>query len=283
VTPARAVAAARAGARMKIRRRVQRAGNFVAGSGDSTAIIMQLKTCSLTFTLLLLGACPGETGKGTDSSSDPTTSSSTTDDMPTTNPSSTTDESGTTDEAPTTEDSATVGTSGEDTTTTDTDTGVGPVDPELESACRAACEREIECEEEAADVEECVVGCSEEFAGLPAECDPLTLDFLLCMSQASCLDLEGNIEEGVCADAFDAFEECADVGPGACVTGLSEGEEECGVSTECPDEPRREIVCDTQTCTCFEGDVEVASCPAEGVCLQGDAIFDKRDSCCNFE
>jgi hypothetical protein len=208
---------------------VQRAGNFLAGSGDSTASVMQFKTYTLTFTLLLLtSACPGKPGEDTDGTTDPTTttSSSTTDDMPTTDPTST---GGTTDDALTTEADPTAATEGEDTTSADTDTEPGPISPELESACRAACQNEIMCEEESDDdVDECVIGCGVDFGGLPAECDAQTLGFLNCIGTSSCLDLEGQIEEGACAEEFAAWVECTEMGPVGCIMGLSEGRTSAG-------------------------------------------------------
>ncbi|MBZ5710524.1 hypothetical protein [Nannocystis pusilla] len=230
---------------------------------------MQLKHSALTVTLLLLGACPA--GGGTtdgDPDAATTSTSAATAETPTTDAETTTATTGD-DEATTTEGA----------TTSDDPTIGDPGDADLYEACTATCERQVECGT-TTELMPCIVGCALQFNQVAEECLPVTLDFLLCLSQASCSDLEGEVSEGPCADVFGSFLVCADTGPVGCEQSLSEGEE-CGLTNECPGEPTQELVCDADTCTCFEDGMEVASCPAEGVCQQGDAIFDKFADCCD--
>ncbi|MCY0989264.1 hypothetical protein OV203_19150 [Nannocystis sp. ILAH1] len=239
-----------------------------------------LSFLTLTF-LFLTGACdpkPGDTDSGTASAS--TTDASTTD-------AATTDAS-TTDESPTssaTEDGATTDSDEPTVATTSDDTGsetTGPVDPEHQSACEAACQLIFECEG-GGDVPlaECAQDCASEFQGLEPECVPLNLTFVQCIAQLTCAELDG--EEEPCAAELEAVEVCAGVGD-PCTVGVSdEGDEGCGVSTFCPDMPTQEIFCDAETCVCSVDGVETAQCPADNVCAEGDAIFDKMATCCKFE
>jgi hypothetical protein len=232
---------------------------------------MQLKLHALTLALLFVAAaCPGNS-EGTDSDSDPTpTTSSTTDaEMSTTDA-----DTGTT----------TTGQDGNTSTEGDTipeDPTIGdPLDQQIFEACQAVCEREIECGT-ASDPKTCAVGCALEFGTQETECDPMSRDFLVCLSQSSCLELEGPIDEGPCAELYEMVLVCTNTGPVACEQTVSEGEE-CGVKTECPGESTQELVCDAETCTCFDDGQEVTSCPADGVCQQGDGIFDKVADCCGW-
>lgn len=237
-----------------------------------------LSFLTLTF-LFLTGACDpksGDTDSGTASASttdDSTTDASTTNESPT---------SGATDDGATTEnDEPTVATSGDDTgDDTGSDT-TGPVDPEQQSACEAACQRLIECEGEGGaegGVAGCVQECVSEFQGLEAECVPLHLAAFQCVGKMTCDEL---FEEDACVAEFEAVEDCA--GIGECSQEWSEEEEGCGVSTSCPGSATQEIFCTAETCVCTLDGVEVAQCPSDNVCAEGDAIFNKMASCCNFE
>ncbi|WP_434425138.1 hypothetical protein [Nannocystis pusilla] len=234
---------------------------------------------TLTF-LFLTGACdpkPGDTDSGTASASTTdaattdaaTTDAATTDESPT---SSATDDGATTDS-----DEPTVGTTGDDTGSDTT----GPVDPEHQSACEAACKLIFECEGGGdGSLAECAQDCASEFAWLEPECVPLNLTFVQCIGQLTCAELDG--EEEPCAAELAAVEECANVGQ-ECTQAVSEEGDGCGVSTICPDAPTQEIFCGAETCVCSVDGVEVAQCPADNVCAEGDAIFDKMNSCCKFE
>ncbi|MCY1062791.1 hypothetical protein [Nannocystis sp. SCPEA4] len=226
---------------------------------------MKLKHSALTVTLLLLGACPAGGGT-TDSDSDATTTStsSTTAEMPTTDAETTIATEATTTEGTTTSDDPTIG---------------DPGDVDLYDACKAVCERRVECGI-VTEVKTCTVGCVLEFNEVAEECLPTSLDLLQCLSQSSCPELEGPVEEGPCEEVYGMTLVCTDPGPVGCEQSLSEGEE-CGLKNECPGEPTQEMVCDADTCTCFEDGMEVASCPADGVCQQGDAIFDTFAACCD--
>ncbi|MDC0667942.1 hypothetical protein [Nannocystis radixulma] len=233
---------------------------------------------TLTF-LLFIGACDtskGETASATESTSDATTESTTGDsttDEPTTTVSVSAGSSTGEDEDPT------VATSGEDTEGDTTSSTTGPVDPEHQSACEAACQRMAECDD-TIPVAECVVGCTEEFQEMEAECVPANLSLVQCISELSCLDMEEQTDEGPCGDELEALLDCDG---GKCTVGLSEGDTSCGLTLLCDDAPTQMIECIDDTCTCFEDDVQVGQCAADGVCLEGDAIFDKMNSCCGFE
>ncbi|MBZ5710223.1 hypothetical protein [Nannocystis pusilla] len=231
----------------------------------------------LTLTsLLFIGACDTSKGETTDATTESTTDAATgssTDDStagePTTSASAT--EGG--------DDDPTVATSGEDTEGDTTSSTTGPVDPEHQSACEAACQRMAECDD-TVTVAECVVGCTEEFQEMEAECVPANLALVQCASELSCLDMEEPTKDGPCGDELEALLDC---GGGTCTMGLDEGDTSCGLTLICDDAPTQFIECIDDTCTCFEDDVQVAQCAADGVCLEGDAIFDKMNSCCGFE
>ena len=229
---------------------------------------------TLTF-LFLTGACdpkPGDTDSGAASAS--TTDASTTDESPT---------SGATDDGATTgNDEPTVATTADDTGSDDTGSDTtGPVDPEHQSACEAACKLMLECEgEDEAGVDACATECAGEFQELEAECVPLNLAVAQCIAQLTCAELDG--EEEPCDAEFLALEACAGSGQ-ECTQSVGQEADGCGVSTFCPEQPTREIFCDAETCVCSLDGVEVAQCPADDVCAEGDAIFDKMASCCQFE
>lgn len=239
-----------------------------------------LSFLTLTF-LFLTGACdpkPGDTDSGTASAS--TTDASTTDAAAT--------DASTTDESPTssaTDDGATTGNEEPTVATSGDDTGsdpTGPVDPEHQSACEDACQFLLGCEGGGdGTLAECAQECASEFQGLEAECVPLHLTFVQCIAQLTCAELDG--EEEPCAAELQAVEACAGF-EDPCTFGVSdEGDESCGLSKSCSDAPTQEIICDAETCVCSVDGVEVAQCPADNVCAEGDAIFDKMASCCKFE
>ena len=170
-------------------------------------------------------------------------------------------------------------TSGEDTDGETTETP-NPVTPEQEAACEAGCQNEAMCIGEP-DASECVLGCIEEFQYIEEECASPYSNFVQCIAELSCLDLEGDIEDSACGDELAALETCD--GP-ACVMMQEETtEDSCGFGRSCPEQPTQSISCEGDTCRCFLDETEVAQCAADGVCMEGDAIFDKMASCCQFE
>ncbi|MCY1070522.1 hypothetical protein OV090_37620 [Nannocystis sp. RBIL2] len=223
--------------------------------------------------LLLQNACDPKTGESdsatgsTSTSGESTTDASTTDDAPTS--SATTGDSTSTDEEPT------VATTGEDT-----ESGTsGPVDPEHQSACESSCQQTAACEGAGEDeVAECVLNCTSEFQEIDAECVANHLAFLQCLPKLFCAPNEP-VDES-CMEAFEAHAICGN-GAEECIHSMDEGGEGvCGLGLICPDLPTYEISCEGDTCVCLQDGVEVAQCPSDGVCAQGDAIFDKLDECC---
>ncbi|WAS91232.1 hypothetical protein [Nannocystis punicea] len=233
---------------------------------------------TLTF-LFFTGACDpskGETDSATGSTTESTTEATTGDSTtgePTTAPSVGEGSEATGDDDPP------VATSGEDTEGDTTSSTTGPVDPEHQSACEAACDNMAKCDD-TVDAAECAVGCAEEFQEIDSGCVPANLALVQCISGLSCFDLEEQTDEGPCGDELEALLDCDG---GNCKLAMSQGDDGCGLGRYCPDAPAREIDCTGDLCVCTEDGVEVAQCAADGVCLDGDAIFDKMDTCCGFE
>lgn len=221
--------------------------------------------------LLLQNACDPDTGDSdsatgsTSTSGESTTDASTTDDAPTA--SATTEDSTTSQEEPTT------------TTGDDTEGGTsGPVDPEHQSACEAFCEQAIACGGGGDETADCVLNCTSEFQEIDAECVPNHFIYLECNAKLLC-DPFAPVEEA-CAEAFEAHVICGNEAEECMQTTHEGGEGVCGLGLSCPDLPTYEISCEGDTCVCLQDGVEVAQCPADDVCAQGDAIFDKLDECC---
>jgi hypothetical protein len=229
--------------------------------------------------LLLHTACDPNTGDSdsatgsTFTSGESTTDASTTDDAPTS--------SATTGDSTSDHEEPTVGTTGEDTEGS-TSGPVGPVDPEHQSACESSCQQTVACEGGGDDeVAECVSNCTSEFQEIDAECVANQLIYLQCLPKLLC-DPNAPVEES-CVEAFEAQVICGS-GAEECIHSMEEGGEGvCGLGLSCPDLPTYEIRCEADTCVCTRDGVEVAQCPADDVCAQGDAIFDKLYDCCEFE
>lgn len=251
---------------------------------------------SMLALLFVTTACGDDevTSASSDSATDATTTDAATD--ATGDATETGDSTATSDEAPTTGGSTTqddvsttgdpttmpVDTTGDSATGETTDDTAGPVDPELVSACEAYCERWAECGLQP-DLAGCVAGCSDSFQGGSEACVEANKAALACTTALDCEGLLGSIEDpgaGPCgAESEAAADACYEAG---CSQSVGGSETECELSYECPDAPLQEMKCAGDTCTCFEGGEVVGQCAADGVCAEGDAIFDKAASCCEL-
>ncbi len=174
-----------------------------------------------------------------------------------------------------------------DMTGSTSDTG-GPVettgDPDLMKVCQDRCDKSAVCSLPTSPgcVDECVGG----FSDLAALCQDATLDLFECINTVSCEEFVNFIENdkpGVCMEfylthVYRCGDECvasieADIDPTKCI-----------YKANCPDAISREMICAGDTCNCFEGDKEVGTCPADGVCMEFsfDEYAIKAEACCEF-
>lgn len=179
----------------------------------------------------------------------------------------------------------TVGATDGDASTTDADTD-GEA-PDAEARCQARCENLIACNpEEFEPLGLCVEVCLEEFEfgseGTP-ECQQAFLDYDACLTESSCRELlSGRFCVAEEEQAFDG--PCVgDSGCGVAVMPPSGGA--CGKALIC-DGSAKELLCEGDTCTCVEDEVEGASCPSAGICDAEDwsaALEQAAIECCGFE
>lgn len=203
-----------------------------------------------------------------------------------------------------TSDSASTGDSGTDGTvgmsstpttsatadsTTATDSGNATADPDPSATadppgdpCTTLCNRLAAC---MVDSEPgCFEGCSEDLDDSEGECRDATIAWLSCLEGLDCAELKATFEDDApsgCDAQLDNVEvECSD---GVCSFNGGGGQDECEASVECRGEPLRAMKCDSVTCTCFEGDEPTGmDCPADGICMNLDALQDKSFACCGF-
>lgn len=251
-----------------------------------------------TSTAALLPACgpgkdPGDTEGATEGATDGDTTktteaggtSGTTADDPTGGPVTTTTEgSGTVSATGTGDatDSETGVASNPATSNTETDTGLS--DPNWEASCTAACENMIACDPEAGPLAECVEPCVFDFMDIGRDASPACVEALLnynlCVAGADCRA----IAEEPCGPQEEAIEEAC-FGDVCSVGVMPPAGGDCGKSLNCRDADRM-ILCEGDTCTCFENDVETKSCPSAMVCEGEDwaaALDAAALECCGFE
>jgi len=150
--------------------------------------------------------------------------------------------------------------------------------------CEAVCAAEAACGIEV-DPEECVVACNADLNELRGECLAVTEVEIECFAGLACDVLAEALMGGgphPCVGAVhDAELAC---GPESCNVGGGGDEmgSMCLLSIECPNQPLREMKCDTQTCTCTEDGVMTGSCEADGVCDDLGAIQEFAPACCGF-
>ncbi|MCY0987615.1 hypothetical protein OV203_10800 [Nannocystis sp. ILAH1] len=167
----------------------------------------------------------------------------------------------------------------EETSTTDP-TATGGEPPA--GPCEAFCAQSIACEQEATPFEACVAFCEADLAFFEGECHNVWIAGLECKAGLTCEELAAlnDGEPSACDAVVGQQAECAagcSVGGGGSMDGSS-----CQWMLECPLEPLLEMMCDTETCLCFEDGVQVGECQAEGTCLPIEALADKAEVCCGI-
>ena len=211
---------------------------------------------------LLLPACPTDKNDTADTSTSASTGDSGSTDAGTVGMSST----------PTTGDA----TSATADATTDLPGTTTTADP-----CMALCDRLDEC---MVFIDRaCFEGCSGDLAGSEGECLDATIDWLMCLEGLDCPQLKATFEDdapSACDPQLDQLEvECSD---GACRFSGGGGDDQCEASVSCPDEPLLEMKCDSVTCQCFSAGEPTDQCPADGICMNIEALQDKSLACCGF-
>lgn len=182
----------------------------------------------------------------------------------------------------TTDDSA-----GSATTTVgpdDTAGTTGEVDPALAQLCGSVCGRFVECEQ-ANDANACAAECTDNFGAADPLCQSAATDLLTCIEGMTCEQIAAFMNDedpGPCGAQLAAQTEAC--GGNECIGSIGSNEDgtECGISSECPDEPALEMNCDTKTCTCTVGGEKTGECPADGVCANIEDIDAKSEACCGF-
>lgn len=166
------------------------------------------------------------------------------------------------------------GSMGGSASATSTSAGMGG---DLPAACQAYCDKITECfPEDALPEDTCLVACQEDLLGEGPACEAASAEFYSCVGGLDCAALEGEQEH--CIEEEAALERACG-GDQLCEGGVGMGEGACEYTAICPDIDYR-MVCDDTTCTCYEDDVEVASCDAMGICDAIDGISTFADDCC---
>lgn len=116
-------------------------------------------------------------------------------------------------------------------------------------------------------------------------CSSATVDLYSCLRDGSCEDVAG-VPSGACVPAnIDYTISCAGC---PAYTDGPEGDG-CAASADCVHAYAIDFVCEGDTCSCTADDYDIsgesvvyASCPAAGVCGQGDAaILAAAEACCD--
>lgn len=103
-------------------------------------------------------------------------------------------------------------------------------------------------------------------------------------------DTESLATEGSVGTSCSDSGETATEGPSEPETGVcgwgaggDEGGSQCLLAIfQCGDLPKLEMKCDTVSCVCLEGGVQIGSCDADAVCEDLDSVQHKGPSCCGF-
>lgn len=172
-----------------------------------------------------------------------------------------------------------------DSDTTDT-TGTTGGDAAIQTSCETACEVLVACvPDQWESLEQCVEACVT--ASTPpapdADCEAANIALNECIGAAECADLEG---EDLCTAESDAASDACDDGGDICSGSAGTNPEgtECLIGEECPDY-KHELLCNEETCTCFEDDVMTAVCPQEmNLCADFDpsVLDDIGATCCGW-
>ncbi|PCC73579.1 hypothetical protein SAMN02745121_07327 [Nannocystis exedens] len=175
----------------------------------------------------------------------------------------------------------TTGGNSEETATSDDTITAGETPPA--GPCEAFCEHSIACEQgEPTPLEVCLSTCAEELDAVEGECHAASVAALACLTGLTCEQLE-SVDEGdpgPCEAALALQEECfagCSFGGGGDIEGTF-----CEWILDCPLEPNLKMVCDAESCQCFEDDQPVGECEAEGICLSIDMLAAKANACCGI-
>ena len=236
------------------------------------------------------GASTGTTGAATDStigvSSEPSTGEVVTDGTAEGTGGGTSVDPNPTDvtEASVTSDAPSTGGGTDPGGTTEPDETTGGVDPGIAGACMQLCVQAVECRL-MANVEACTAECSEGFGGGMGQCKQAAGAFLECAAGLDCEQLAALfIEEDAGPCAPQQAELAMQCQGEDCVGSAGSNREgtECSLTSECEGQPKLEMQCDTEICTCLSDGEPGPTCPAEGICMMTEQIGEKAAACCGF-
>lgn len=149
----------------------------------------------------------------------------------------------------------------------------------IEEACEAFCDNWARCLPAEPPPPDCVQACVDEPEADEAVCIEATADYYRCVGALECTEFIENvacIEQDMIAAAA--------CGSSECFVGVGGDELMCSISLACPGVGvEQEMSCDTETCTCLDGGMEVGSCEAMSVCEAMETLHDHAIACCGFE
>lgn len=183
-----------------------------------------------------------------------------------TTPSGTTEDALTTGDVDSTGIAATSGTTGEEPAT---------------GSCADFCARGDECQV-VDNVALCTSICEADLAASGTACNVAAGIGFGCVVALSCPEFIAALETGQGSCAAEQSSQsnlCAACSWGA---GGDQNGTHCSLDIECPDDPVRELQCDTETCACIEDGQQVGECAAEAACLDLKDIVAKGVACCGF-
>jgi hypothetical protein len=128
----------------------------------------------------------------------------------------------------------------------------------------------------------CLLQCTQDLNTFEGECHAVSVAAFECMAGLTCEELESLNEgdAGPCEEELDLQATCANgcaFGGGGAMDGSS-----CEWMQNCPLEPERKMVCDAESCQCFEDEQLVGECATDGACLDIETLADKMTACCGF-
>lgn len=177
----------------------------------------------------------------------------------------------------------TCGATSEPTTTDPTDGGTDTTAPQIPDQCSALCVRKDECM--FATDPDCAEECTDDFDfGGDDACVFATKVYLGCLLDMTCEQLAALTEDDDVGDCgFESLALEATCPHCSRLEGRPDGEgTQCTATLACDDAPELKMQCDTTTCACFSGPDKTGECPAEGACMDLDALSDKSLACCGF-
>lgn len=178
-------------------------------------------------------------------------------------------------------DGGSAGSAAGDTDANDSATSTtGATGSDAQNACEAYCHHIVECfPEEAAILDDCLHECGFVSEDGSEACQAAYVEWFGCIADLDCSLFEGS-EEFCTAQETAVEQQCS--GDSACEGYVGMGEGGCEYGEICPDGERR-FSCDssTATCTCYENDVETATCALEASCAEVDFV-DQAAACCDW-